>query len=80
MIGWTKGAIVMVVGATAVALARYISRPNSTPQPKSLARIGHQPGGDPSGSPDAAVVPASLPQVPAVQSRALCSHIGRSRR
>ena len=67
MISLAKGAIVMVVAATAVTLAGCSAGPNSITHPK--------PGGDLGGSPDAVVVPARLPHVPPVQSRALCRHI-----
>jgi hypothetical protein len=75
VIGLTKGLIVAVVAVTAVTLAECSSRPNSITQPKAVAGIGQRPGGDLSGSPDAVVVPARFPRVPAVQSRALCRHI-----
>lgn len=75
VIGLTKGVIVAAVAATTVALAGCSSPPNSITQPKAVARIGQGPGGHVSGLPDAVVVPAKLPRVPAVQSRALCRHI-----
>ncbi len=73
MIGLTKGVIVAAVAAT--ALAGCSSQPNSITHPKAAARIGQRPAGDVSGLPDAVVVPARLPSVPAFQSRALCRHI-----
>jgi hypothetical protein len=75
VISLAKGAIVMVVAATAVTLAGCSSGPNSITHPKPVAGIGQKPGGDLGGSPDAVVVPARLPHVPPVQSRALCRHI-----
>jgi hypothetical protein len=65
MINLAKGAIVIIVAATTVALAGCSSSPGSIPRPKAAVDIGHRPGR----------VPASLPDAPAVRSRALCRHI-----
>jgi hypothetical protein len=55
--------------------ARCNSGSASISHPNAAANIGQQPGGTLGGSADAVVVPARLPQLPAVQSRALCGHI-----
>lgn len=71
MISLAKSAIVIFVAATAVTLAGC----SSITHPTAAVGIGQRPAGDRGGSPDAVVVPARLPRVPAVQSRALCRHI-----
>jgi hypothetical protein len=75
MINLAKGVTVMVVAATAAALVGCSPGPGSVTRPKAAASLGRLPGGDLGRGPDAVVVPARLPLVPAVQSRALCRHI-----
>jgi hypothetical protein len=75
MINLAKGAIIMVVTAAAVTLVGCTSRPHSITHAKAVIDTGQRPGGDLGGAPDAVVVPAKLPRVPAVQSRALCRHV-----
>jgi hypothetical protein len=74
MINMAKGAIVMVAVA-AVTLVGCTSRQHSITHAKAVADTGQRPAGERGGSPDAVVVPAQLPRVPAIQSRALCRHV-----
>jgi hypothetical protein len=74
MINLAKAAIVTVAAGTAVALAGCSSSSNPVSGPTAVGAVSQRPGGD-AGGPPAVVVPASLPRVPAVQSRALCGHI-----
>jgi hypothetical protein len=75
VINLARGPFVIVFAAMAVALVGCSSGSASISHPMAAVGIGHRPGGNLGGSPDAVVAPARLPQVPAVQSRALCRHI-----
>jgi hypothetical protein len=75
MINLARGVTVIAIAATAAAVAGCSSGPSSTARPKAVVNVGQRPGGDLGSSPDTAVVPARLPEVPAVRSRALCRHI-----
>lgn len=69
------GATAVVIAATATAVVGCSSGPSTITGQKAVADIGQRPSGDLGSSPDAVVVLARLPRVPAVRSRALCRHI-----
>jgi hypothetical protein len=75
MINLARSVIVVAVAVTAAALTGCSSGPNTITDPKAVADIGQRPGSDLGGSSPAVGVPGRLPQVPAIESRALCRHI-----
>jgi hypothetical protein len=75
MINLARGATLIVVAATAVALAGCSSGPSSVPHAKAVVDVGQLPGGDLGGSSAPVAVPSRLPSAPAAGSRALCRQI-----
>ncbi len=75
VINLARGAIVILVAVTIALLVGCSTSPSSVTHPKASADAGKMPSGDLGRSPDAVVVPATLPRVPVIQSRALCRDI-----